>query len=67
VQIVNNIPQLHAIQPYLFPHYWLSFADVMRAPVIWSGVLKNLALQAVYAAAFGSAAWARFTTRDITA
>jgi ABC-2 type transport system permease protein len=67
VQIVNNIPQLHAIQPYLFPHYWLSFADVMRAPVMWSGILKNLALQAVYAAVFGSAAWARFTTRDITA
>ncbi|NUS16554.1 MAG: ABC transporter permease [Streptomyces sp.] len=67
VQIVNNIPQLHAIQPYLFPHYWLSFADVMRAPVIWSGILKNLALQALYAAVFGSAAWARFTTRDITA
>jgi ABC-2 type transport system permease protein len=67
VQIINNIPQLHALQPYLFPHYWLSFADVMRAPVIWSGILKNLALQAVYAAVFGSAAWARFTTRDITA
>lgn len=67
IQIVNSIPQLHALQPYLFPHYWLSFADVMRAPVIWSGILKNLALQAVYAAVFGSAAWARFTTRDITA
>jgi ABC-2 type transport system permease protein len=66
IQIVNNIPQLHAVQPYLFPHYWLSFADVMRAPVIWDGIVKNLALQALYAAVFGSAAWARFTTRDIT-
>ncbi|SHN21230.1 ABC transporter permease [Actinacidiphila paucisporea] len=67
VQIINNIPQLHALQPYLFPHYWLSFADVMRAPVIWTGILKNLALQFLYAAVFGSAAWARFTTRDVTA
>jgi ABC-2 type transport system permease protein len=66
IQIVNNIPQLHALQPYLFPHYWLSFADVMRAPVIWDGIVKNLALQAVYAAVFGSAAWARFSTRDVT-
>jgi ABC-2 type transport system permease protein len=66
VQIVNNIPQLHAVQPYLFPHYWLSFADVMRAPVIWTGIVKNLAVQAVYLAVFGSAAWARFTTRDVT-
>lgn len=66
IQIVNNIPQLHALQPYLFPHYWLSFADVMRAPVLWDGIVKNLALQAVYAAVFGSAAWARFSTRDVT-
>ncbi|WP_333770510.1 ABC transporter permease [Streptomyces sp. IBSBF 2435] len=67
IQIVDSIPQLHTVQPCLFPHYWLSFADVMRAPVIWTGIVKNLALQAVYAAVFGSAAWARFTTRDITA
>jgi ABC-2 type transport system permease protein len=67
VQIVDSIPQLHAIQPFLFPHYWLSFSDVLREPVLWDNVLKNLGLQAVYALVFGSAAWARFTTRDITA
>ncbi|MEV6005586.1 ABC transporter permease [Streptomyces sp. NPDC051976] len=67
VQIVDQIPQLHAIQPYLFPHYWLSFADILRDPVTWDGIAKNLGLQALYAAVFGSAAWARFTTRDITA
>ncbi|MFI1396279.1 ABC transporter permease [Streptomyces sp. NPDC020681] len=66
-QILDTIPQLHAIQPYLFPHYWLSFADLMREPVYWDEVQKNLGLQAVYAAVFGSAAWARFTTKDITA
>jgi ABC-2 type transport system permease protein len=67
VQIVDNIPQLHAVQPYLFTHYWLSFADVMRAPILWDGIGKNLGLQLLYAAVFGSAAWARFTSRDITA
>ncbi|MET7383170.1 ABC transporter permease subunit [Streptomyces sp. NPDC005526] len=67
VQIVDQIPQLHAIQPYLFPHYWLSFADLMRDPVYWDDLVKNLQLQAVYAAVFGSAAWARFTAKDITA
>ncbi|MCX4818652.1 ABC transporter permease [Streptomyces sp. NBC_01142] len=67
VQILDTIPQLHAIQPYLFPHYWLSFADLLREPVYWDEVLKNLGLQAVYAAVFGSAAWARFTAKDITA
>ncbi|MEU0115931.1 ABC transporter permease [Streptomyces bobili] len=67
VQILDQIPQLHAIQPYLFSHYWLSFADLMREPVYWVELQKNLWLQAVYVAVFGSAAWARFTTKDVTA
>ncbi|AXL93396.1 ABC transporter permease [Streptomyces sp. CB09001] len=67
VQILDQIPQLDALQPYFFSHYWLSFADVMREPVYWDDLVKNLGLQALYAAVFGSAAWARFTTKDITA
>ncbi|MFE4858083.1 ABC transporter permease [Streptomyces sp. NPDC056670] len=67
VQILGQIPQLHAIGPYLFPHYWLSFADVLREPVYWDQLVKNFELQALYVAVFGSAAWARFTTKDITA
>ncbi|MEU9989017.1 ABC transporter permease [Streptomyces sp. NPDC048045] len=66
VQILDQIPQLHALQPYLFPHYWLSFADLVRDPVYWDDLVKNLGLQALYAAVFGSAAWARFTTKDIS-
>ncbi|MFF8646717.1 ABC transporter permease [Streptomyces griseoluteus] len=67
VQILDQIPQLHAIQPYLFSHYWLSFADLLRDPVLWDDLRRNLVLQAVYAAVFGTAAWARFTAKDITA
>ncbi|WP_372345176.1 ABC transporter permease [Streptomyces sp. KL116D] len=67
VQILDQIPQLHAVQPYFFSHHWLSFADLMREPVYWDDLTKNLQLQALYAAVFGSAAWARFTAKDITA
>ncbi|MFE1140581.1 ABC transporter permease [Streptomyces rochei] len=67
VQILDQIPQLDAFQPYFFSHYWLSFADLMREPVYWDDLTRNLGLQALYAAVFGSAAWARFTTKDITA
>ncbi|MFF4748393.1 ABC transporter permease subunit [Streptomyces sp. NPDC002514] len=67
VQILDQIPQLHALQPYFFSHYWLSFADLMREPVYWDDLVKNLGLQALYAVVFGSAAWARFTAKDITA
>lgn len=66
VQILGAIPQLDVIHPYLFPHYWMSFADLLRDPVYWDDLLDNLRLQGLYAAVFGSAAWARFTGRDIT-
>ncbi|MER5987180.1 ABC transporter permease [Streptomyces sp. NPDC001787] len=67
VQILGSIPQLSAVHPYLFPHYWLSFADLLRDPVHGDEIVRNLGLQGVYAAVFGSAAWARFTAKDITA
>ncbi|MFF4379128.1 ABC transporter permease [Kitasatospora sp. NPDC001547] len=67
VQILDAFPQLDAVSPFLFSHYWLSFADLLRAPMYWDGVLKDLGLQAAYVAVFGSAAWSRFTSRDISA
>jgi ABC-2 type transport system permease protein len=67
VQILDQIPQLSALQPYFFSHHWLSFADLMREPVYWEDLRKNLGVQALYAVVFGSAAWARFTAKDITA
>ncbi|MFH8477630.1 ABC transporter permease [Streptomyces sp. NPDC018055] len=67
VQILDSIPQLSAVHPYLFPHYWMSFADVLREPVHWEELSRNFQLQGLYVAVFGSAAWARFTAKDITA
>ncbi|MFG2428875.1 ABC transporter permease [Streptomyces sp. NPDC048590] len=66
VQILDTMPQLSGIHPYLFTHYWLSFTDLLRDPVYGDEVVRNLGLQALYAAVFGSAAWARFTTKDIS-
>ncbi|MFJ3323863.1 ABC transporter permease [Streptomyces griseus] len=67
VQILDSIPQLSGAHPYLFSHYWMSFADVLREPVHWDDLIKNFQLQGLYVAVFGSAAWARFTAKDITA
>ncbi|MEU5165971.1 ABC transporter permease [Streptomyces mutomycini] len=65
-QILDTMPQLEGIHPYLFPHYWMSFTDLLRDPVHWDELTRNLGLQALYAAVFGSAAWARFTTKDVS-
>ncbi|WP_156726459.1 ABC transporter permease [Streptomyces apocyni] len=67
VQIIGSIPQLDAVHPYLFSQHWLSFADLLRDPVHYDDLIANLRLQGLYAAVFGAAAWARFTTKDISA
>ena len=63
--ILQSIPQLSAIQPWLFTYQWTSFADLLRDPVYTPNIVHNLLIQAFYVAVFGSAAWARLTSRDV--
>lgn len=65
-QILNQIPQLHAIHQFLPTHYWLAFGDLLRDPIATGSVWGGLASAAVYTAVFLSAAWARFASRDIS-
>jgi ABC-2 type transport system permease protein len=65
-QIMDAIPQLAVIQHYLPTHYWLSFAELMRDPVDLGRLVPGLLSALAYLAIFGSAAWARFSGRDIT-
>jgi ABC-2 type transport system permease protein len=64
-QIVDAIPQLHAVHPWLPTHYWLAFGDLLREPMYTAQIAKGLWLQLGYLVVFGALAWARFTTRDI--
>jgi ABC-2 type transport system permease protein len=64
-QILDNIPQLSAIHPYLFTHYWLGFGDLLRQPIEWSSFSSNIMLQGAYVLIFGALAYTRFTTKDI--
>jgi ABC-2 type transport system permease protein len=65
-EVLDNVPQLAAIGPYLPTHWWLSFDALLRAPVDTATLLHGLLSFAVYAVLFGSFAWARFTSSDIT-
>jgi ABC-2 type transport system permease protein len=65
--VLDNVPQTHAIHPWLFTHHWLAFGDLIRTPVRWAGILADLKLQAGYIAVFAAAAWARFSTKDVLA
>ena len=65
-QILGAVPQLAVIQPYLLTHYWLDFGELLREPIAYSALTPGLISAAVYIALFGSAAWARFASKDIT-
>jgi ABC-2 type transport system permease protein len=65
--ILDNIPEVAWLHPWLFTHDWESFADLLRTPILWHSVGRDLLLQAAYLCVFGAAAWTRFTTRDVLA
>ena len=65
-EVVDNVPQLAAVGPYLPTHWWLSFDSILRAPVDTSTLLKGLLSFGVYTVLFCSFAWARFTSADVT-
>ena len=65
--ILDSISEVSFLHPWLFTHYWTAFYDLVRAPVYWHNIWKDLVLQAGYVAIFGAAAWARMTSRDVLA
>lgn len=64
--VLDTLPALARIHPYLLTHHWLDFAEFLRiAPdshVLWTGV----GVQAAWVAVFGALAWSRFTTADVS-
>jgi len=64
-QIADALPQLDWIHPWLFSHYWLGFADLLRQPIAFDSFANNALLQLGYIAVFGALAYGRFATKDI--
>jgi ABC-2 type transport system permease protein len=63
--ILDSVSEVSFLHPWLFTNYWTAFSDLVRDPVYWHNIWKDLLLQAGYVAVFGAAAWARMTTRDV--
>lgn len=64
-QILDAVPQLSWMHPYLLTHYWLDFADILRNPIEWSSFGSNAVLQLAYVAIFGALAYGRFASKSI--
>lgn len=65
-QVLDLIEATRSIQPFLPTHYWLKFVDFYRDPILWRDVTAGIIVQLVYVVVFLGAAWANFTTKDIT-
>src|SRR6266511_4020810 len=65
-QVLDSIPQVSVIHPYLFTHRWLAFGDLLRDPVAGGELWLGIATQAVWAAVCASLAWARFSSSDVS-
>jgi ABC-2 type transport system permease protein len=64
--LLDAVPQLSAIHPYLLTHNWLGFGELLRSTVDTDSLLRWSGLHLAYAAVFLSLAWSRITTKDIT-
>jgi ABC-2 type transport system permease protein len=64
-QVLVTLGAAAAVAPYLPTRYWLAWIDLFRDPIPWRDVVRGLAIQGVYVAAFLGAAWANFATKDV--
>jgi ABC-2 type transport system permease protein len=64
--ILDSIPQISWLHPFLLTHNWLAFGDLFRAPVAWDGVQQGVYVATAYMLVFWSAGWARFAGKDVT-
>jgi ABC-2 type transport system permease protein len=64
--VLDSIAQLSWLHPWLLVHWWTAFGDLLRDPVATDNIVRGLLTAAVYAAVFWLAAWARFSSKDIT-
>jgi ABC-2 type transport system permease protein len=65
-EVADSVSQFAVIHPFLPTHFWLSFDALLRSPVDWTSAGHGLVSFGVYVLIFGSIAWARFTTADVT-
>lgn len=64
--VLDTLPQLAAIHPYLLTHHWFDFAEFLRIQVDWGVLSSGMLVQLAWVAIFGSLAWGRFVTADVT-
>ncbi len=66
-EVLVTLNAATVVQPYLPTRYWLAWIDFFRQPIFWRDIQRGFGIQVVYVVVFLAAAWANFSTKDITA
>jgi ABC-2 type transport system permease protein len=64
--VLGQIQQLDWLHPYLLTQHWQDFGELLRDPVSFGALRPGLISALAYIVIFLSAAWARFSGRDVT-
>lgn len=64
--VLDAVPQLDWLHPWLLVERWPAFVDLLREPVFTDRIVLGLWVDLAYAAVFFIAAWLRFRNKDIT-
>ncbi|WP_109775514.1 ABC transporter permease [Quadrisphaera granulorum] len=64
--VLVGLDAASAIHDLLPTRYWLAWVDLFRDPILWTDVRRGVLMQLGWAGVLLAAAWASFTTRDIT-
>lgn len=64
--ILDQIPQIAWLHPFLLVDHWTAFGDLLRDPMSTDAIGRGLLVALAYAAVFLTAAWARFSSKDVT-
>ena len=64
--LLVTLEAAQSVQPYLPTRYWLAFIDLYRDPVVYRDLVRGLGIQLVYIVVLLTAAWANFSTKDIS-
>lgn len=64
--VLTPLDAAAVLTPYLPTTRWLAWVDFFRDPILWRDIRTGTLAQLAYIAVLLGAAWANFTTRDIT-
>lgn len=64
--VLVGLDAAESVRNWLPTRYWLAWVDLFRDPILWRDVERGVLVQAIWTGVLLGAAWANFSTRDIT-